>query len=451
MATRRDKYRVFIYFIMLVFSTIPLYSVVGIVYAEYPSRPILLNTQHTELSFFVEDKLLILPPGDGIPIESGSRICIESKIIYLQPDTRLVFRGWLIDRVFASRDNCIVLSSPGTYTPDYIEEYLVQVVIEATGEVYSFWVEKGSLFTFNAPREILSVDVLYRFSSWSTGIDPDNSTLTLPITSPTTVKAFYKKFYPVKIYGANGAVVDTKIVEAGATVVIKMEEIIDYGNGTRSVLEDLKIIGNGDAIEVVPGTYIVRVDGVLDILPVYSTYYRVVVEDPTGSEEYWVRKGSIFEEKARETITLSTNIRLRFRGWEGEIQSNTPSLSLSIEKPVRVRAVYTREYKIEIEGPLGTKELWLEEDTKFPVYLPEKLPGVISSRTLKGYIVNGEYRELGQRKILMLDIDKPYKLVAIYEVEIEWVNVLILAGIVLSAIALYLVYEYITTRKTKIS
>ena len=436
---RHSSYSICVVLILLTLATTA--------YAVHNPEPVLLNTYGSELLFIVENKLLVVPKGTSIPIELGSQVCVGSTTLYVQPDVRLVFKGWLLNQIFISRDNCITMDKPGTYIPKYSEEYLVRVVIEATGDIYSSWVERGSLFTFSAPEEISTDGIIYRFSSWSTGIDPDNSTLILPITSPTTVKAYYRAFYPVRIYGINGQLVKTELLEAGSTLVIRVDETIDYGNNTRSILENIRVIGDGDIREVTRGTYIVRANSALDVVPLYATYYRVVVDSPAGSEEYWVRRGNLFEQKARETILVSTDIRLRFRSWEGDVEANMASFSVTVEKPMKIRAVYVDEYRVEVEGPLGRKEFWLEKGSKLPVYMPEKLQGVISSRVLKGYIVNEEYVELGPQKVLLLSIDRPYKLVAVYETEIEWINVAILVAVVLAAVALYLVYEYITTRR----
>ncbi|MEB3806277.1 MAG: hypothetical protein GSR73_02020, partial [Desulfurococcales archaeon] len=114
---------------------------------------------------------------------------------------------------------------------------------------------------------------------------------------------------------------------------------------------------------------------------------------------------------------------------------------LHVDKPVKLVAVYRAKYKVTVNSPLGKEEYWVAKGEELPLVLPARLPGVVYDRVLKYYIINAEKIPAPKEGLMLVKVDKPLMITAVYVVKSNWLHLFILLGFILAVISLYIVFS----------
>lgn len=386
----------------------------------------------------------------GLTVQPGQVVCVLQKELYTTPDSRLIHVGWLLDNRVVRGDCLEVPYNVVNIEPYYKFEYRVRIE-SSPPEVYNAtaWVEAGGVYEATIPLELDAGNARYRLLRIHGPGELVDDRIRIPVAGPVEVTLIYEAEYLVRIeldrYGLDPL---EAWLASGEQSVLEIPEKIEVSDGVMLVLSDVKGIGvnvlhvGGGLLAVVP-----EKPGGL-IIPEYRVLYRIRYTAPDGTRVLWVPEGERVTISAPQTIRAGDPDReiLVFRGWRGDIESVTPSLEVETNGPIDLEAVYERMLKVVVEGPLGTKEYWVNEGGSLVVYQPEVIPGLILGRVLKGYLVGHSMIPPGLGGALTLNnINEPLVVVPVYEVQIMWTNVALLSGVIVGVVLIYIAYDYFMT------
>ncbi|MEM3815313.1 MAG: hypothetical protein QW341_00535 [Candidatus Bathyarchaeia archaeon] len=379
--------------------------------------------------------------GRSFSVPVGSRVRILSDVIYESMEVRYRFAFWTHGTEVISNDTSISIIEGGQYTAVYVREYLVKVLSDPLLFAESFWVEESSKFNAAAPMEIkVDGDVLYRFTMWGGDLTAAANTIEVTVTRPLTLRAVYAPHYPLYI--------GDKLIgyfEVGRTYYYHGD--VEEGENVRRVLENIIVIG-GAVIKISQGVFAITVHGRTDAIPVYTTFYKVVVETPPGVSDTWVEEGSSYTLTAPQTITAGDTM-YSFVKWEGDVSATTPTYTIQVDRPIHAKAVYTKMYKVTVISPTGEKVRWVEEGKTLYIYEAPEFSRIVTSRVLKGFLVNGAMREPIAPGVLKLDnVTGPATIIAVYGEQVIWTNIAIIAALLAVITAAYVLASKHYKKKT---
>lgn len=91
-----------------------------------------------------------------------------------------------------------------------------------------------------------------------------------------------------------------------------------------------------------------------DFIAQYDVEYRVVIDNPSGvSLDVWAKRGSKMTVDADEVVYLSDVERLVFVEWRGTLNSTQRVFEFQVDSPIRLSAIYTREFHVEVSSEFG--------------------------------------------------------------------------------------------------
>jgi hypothetical protein len=376
----------------------------------------------------------VLPASVGY----GDRICVP-ETVYLDEGARIVFKGW----AGGGRDLCVTVS--GNLTATYVREYLVHVYAQPPALRRSEWVEEGSFLKLDYPSIYNESDgVRWVFQAWSFGETPFQPSNRVYVMKPLRLEAQYVKEYRLLAISSHNVKVNgSGWYREGALAVVAGPKEVYIGNQTRLTLVEWMSAGSTPAIVISqssPGVAVLEIRGPHIVLAKYRAEHYVSVKGPQGViYAGWVGEGDELRLTAPEHIQLGQEVRLRFAGWSGLEGLRSPELSLRVSGPVQAEALYVKQYLLSVSSPVGAGGAgWYDEGSKAVVTVPENPPAnIFVKRRLSGF--TGDCGECVHSKgVLTLRMDMPRTVVAVYTSEPDFVNLGILAGVVVAGGAAYI-------------
>ncbi len=414
----------------------------------------IINSIDLPINVIVNGSIIVIKPKTSISRSPGALLCIANQTITLENSIRIVFAGWLVNGILNS-NKCINTEPGFILEPYYQYEYLITVHSVPEGlYIHQEWVKRGTI-KITVPKNIELPGARYTLIYTDAGIikngQNNSATLELSVSSPLIVKLYYKPEYHVTIrldaYNLDN--IDLWINDGFLSVVSIPPEI--YINdreklvlsGITSAGADVKLLTPLGTIEILP-----RQPGA-QIFPIYSKYYLVRYETAAGVTEKWVREGDqLTIDSMSQRIQETGDRRLVFERWEGDIVSLNPIVTIVVDKPLDIRAVYRIEWHVTVDSLIGSREYWVPDGGTQVIYVPPELPGVLIGRQLTFYLVNGQRVDPGPGGFLKLGpVTEPVQVVAIYKSVILWNNIAVLAGLLIGVVLIYIAYDLYTARQ----
>ncbi|MEB3787357.1 MAG: hypothetical protein GSR78_01215 [Desulfurococcales archaeon] len=361
---------------------------------------------------------------------------------------RLRFEGWLVNSRLVTSP-CIILKPGDVLEPFYDREFLVTVNSKPQG-LFTFksWY-KGGTINIEVPRVITLKDSKYILEYSDNGIlrnstSPDKAVLELAVSSPLSVTLYYKAVYKVVIILEHYNLDNIEFwAEEGRIKVVDVPSEIQISDKVKLILSGISA-ANADVKLLTPrGTLEVKARGPAEVYPLYTKYYLVRYETAAGTTEKWVPEGGQITINAMASQQENAGSqRLIFKQWEGDIESLSPVLTVTVERPLELRAVYQIEWKVTVDSLIGTREYWVPDGGTQIIFVPPELPGVLIGRQLDFYLVNGQKVEPGPGGFIKVGpVKEPVQVVAVYKSVILWNNVAILAGLLIGVVLIYIAYD----------
>lgn len=435
--------------ILLIVLAIILFIVMSPIGVGQGSTAIIRISAPTDVWLSVNGEKYLLSTGRDVEVTLGSEVCLLNTTVYESYDLRDSFSYWIVNGTIYSSNNCITINKPGVYRAYFIKEYMVQIISSPLVYTSTLWVREGNTIKYTIPLVINETNVLYKFSHWNLGENPLNNTILVTVTKPLVITAYYDTYYPVRISKGNSSIL-LGWFKQGTLYYYMARPLIVLDNGTRYVLENVYAIGS-TIVSTLQNVFTIRIDGPTTIYPVYRREYLVNISLPTGNTTVWVQEGDSYPLKAPSTIQVNDTVKLVFSHWGGDINASSPTFIVKVTKPLNVRAYYTTLYRVEIVSPLGTETRWVSKGGRLAIYQPPELPGVLTSRVLDSFIVEGQFYKPKIPGILIIEhVDKPIGVLVVYKTRILWLNIAVFFGFIVLIISAYLIYILIKTSGIKL-
>ncbi len=173
---------------------------------------------------------------------------------------------------------------------------------------------------------------------------------TKKVTLPPAIPYKMLLYYYVRVKSAYGAVHGEGWYVEGAKVKVYVEnETVALGPGVRAVFKGWR------------GTYSsespvleFRVYGDVELEAEWGIQYWVEIVSPYGRAEPrsgWYDEGTLLEVRvANLTVDHGNGTRRVFSGWTGSLETANSTVTLRVNAPIKLRAVWRTEYWVEIES-----------------------------------------------------------------------------------------------------
>ena len=200
----------------------------------FTSSPIPMNgPRSVGASWRIEHELTIDMQGHGTAIGAGWYVSgsfavatLNASIVGVSPGTRVAFAGWTGDATgaAASGSDPILMAGPRTATAEWRTEYFLRVdsdigVIQGTG-----WYLSQATVTIRAPAQMTSEGGTYQFAGWTGDRTSSDSSITITMNGPTTVRATWLSTASLGGLSAPGWGLLGLVVAAALAVVIFLRQ-----------------------------------------------------------------------------------------------------------------------------------------------------------------------------------------------------------------------------------
>ncbi len=199
-------------------------------------------------------------------------------------------------------------------------------------------VKSGTIVKVDVPQVMpISNDVRYVFKQWSDGLLRSNASNMVKVDSSDRILvAEYKKEYRVEVNG------NTYWYEHGSSIELRCPlpngrddvsyKIISWKDKDGSIIDDRESIS-------------ITVDRPYRLECSYDELYKVSVISPYKevNGEGFYRKGSEAVIYASESIDLGLGRKAYFIGWDGDVSSKSNPLTIVVDKPYRVVALWQED------------------------------------------------------------------------------------------------------------
>lgn len=358
----------------------------------------------------------------------SGKICFP-QFLYLNTFVRFYFSGWYSNGTLLESKNCYTITS-GQYLAHYTKQYLITIIYSPQGVVAnSTWADAGSLTSFNVPTLIADRDYSYKLHKvliQGSPIFAPFGKFQISADNPTNIEALYDVFVNVTLILPSSR--QTIWVPIDKPWYYTFPPIMESGNESRYRLDGFNVIG-ASQYTISSNTIIVNPSSPLTIQPIYNLYYSVMVDGPSGILlRGWFKQGSLANITAPQQLQLNEQEKLVFTGWKGA--NGTSSLSIQVNGPIHLSAIYATEYQVTQISPLGSSSRFVMKGNATALYFPPILPASLGfTRYLKTVLVNGiEVQNNGG--VIVLSVQGPTEVTAVYEYGPDYVFIAIILIIV---------------------
>jgi hypothetical protein len=279
---------------------------------------------------------------------------------------RLRFTGWSDNSTEPLR--IISVTSPLKLEARYMKEFFVNVTSPFNVVVGGGWYPEGSVAEIKVLNETVPAGegVRYRLSSVDSNIaleKPEQNTYRFIVSEPVTISCGWVKEFHVTVSSTHGPALsfDGWYVE-GAKIELETPGEIVWENRTRAVFDRWDGMGGKET------SLTLVVDQPLHIRAVYRLLYLVeVVSDlPVKSWSGWFERGSIAVFDAGPVVRpAGEGVRFIFSGWLG--MGSEPQITLYVNGPKTLHAMWSREYLVSVENPVEVVSYWVPEGGRLTV------------------------------------------------------------------------------------
>jgi hypothetical protein len=381
----------------------------------------------------------VRPRALPISVEAGSMVCVPTAV-YIDVDRRYVFRGW--DDGLASP--CRAVSANATYIAEYGEQVLIQVFSDLREYSRSIWADAGEIINLTAPEAVEGNGVRYAFLEWSGGEEPWSPRNHIVAVKPARIELRFEPMYLLTLTSSHGVAVNgSGYYRHGSMAVISAPEEVLLEPGRKLVFERWASIGPIPAIIPSERSSVtaIRVEAPYTIKAEYAEMYYVEALGLGGEvlARGWFRPGDAIQVSARPVVeAVPGEVRYVFKGWSDPSLPQAPSITISAERPMRIHAIYERQYRVEAAGEYGVSGSgWYPENSTAVIRAPATpQAALLIKRVFRGWAGDLDTVLDNRGDTLVLKVVRPVRIMAVYATEPDYISSIIVAGIITALAAL---------------
>ncbi|MCS7142888.1 MAG: matrixin family metalloprotease [Aigarchaeota archaeon] len=293
-------------------------------------------------------------------------------VVPISEVSRLRFDRWV--GTFGSTINTlrIVVRGPVEVTATWVRQFKVDVFTAHgstrgagwydEGGVAEVWVEPSTVDLMNMTR--------IQLSGFTGDYAMKGPRVRLLIDGPKRLYAEWTTQYLVSLWSTHGNLNKTVWIDRGDTLTIEYPRYIEWDNMTRAVFRSWE-----GGLNLRSTVLEVRVVRPITAIARYDVEYYLDLISGVGSVsgEGWYLMGSRAIVSADQISYLSDSTRAIFKKWEGDVTSVERVVEVRVDRPMRVRAIWTLEHLISINypEPLKSQRFWVTQGSEVSFSAPE--------------------------------------------------------------------------------
>ncbi len=388
--------------------------------------------------YMVDSRLAIGTPG---------RVCIEGPLTYYESQqARLVFKGFIVDGAY-TEGKCIKPQPQSTVKPYYARELLVTVSSSPPGVFEKrLWLEQGAIASLEAPSRVEEGMEVYVLENVK-GAYIEDGRLIVVADSPREVILEYRRYVKVVLDGR------VLTLPEGSSFIVNLEDLVKPGGeGVRLVPEKLVY---GGKVYNVKGlkSVVLAASSPGEVEVHYSRSYLVRIYTAEGVMDKWVPEGDALTLLLKSEIQQGPDSKLVLsRVIDNNITLQTRNITITVDRPHYIRAVYDRYYLVTVSSVLGEKQAWVKAGDHYTVSFPMRLEGFLTYYSLEGVIVDNAFREPGPGGVVEVYVDGPKRVAAVYVKKADMANLVLVStpiAVVTAAAMLYIYDRYFKEESRK--
>jgi len=204
---------------------------------------------------------------------------------------------------------------------------------------------QGSSASFSVTQTVVqtSPNTRYTFSHWSGGYSGVGSSGSITVNGATKITAVYQLQYYLSVNSQPQSVPSPQGAgwyNAGDTATVNSPgQTMNGDNQSRLVMQGWSVDGQNTQ----PSSMLsVTMNAPHSVTAVYGQQYYLTVQSDMGTAtgQGWYDAGSTAQVYASTPPSTSCGVSYVFNGWQGDIQSNSQSASVTMDKPMTVTATW---------------------------------------------------------------------------------------------------------------
>ena len=287
-------------------------------------------------------------------------------------DARHTFTGWTDNNTPLSSSQAVTLTyagGPRILIASFKSQYLLTVISPYGNPKGGGWYDSGANASFSVTSPVDHGNLTRRvFLAWNGNSNSTSPITSLTMDSPKTVIATWGIQYYVTVQSLYGGVKGEGWYGKGVVAPISAEKTIDHGNLTRRVFTSW----TGDLTSTQLSATI-QVDSPKRVAADWKKQYYLKVTPNDGQVlgEGWYDYNSL----ANATATTPSSIvaeksRLVFKNWTGDIESNSPTVTLIMTQPRVIEANWKTQFFLKIApqgGLVDTQSQWADKGASITI------------------------------------------------------------------------------------
>lgn len=275
--------------------------------------------------------------------------------------SRMLFNGWSGDVNSTSTYLHVVMTKPVYLRANWIRQYYVTIISPTGSPTGSGWYNAGQIATVGVQSTVqYSNGTRKIFTGWNSTTLGQNPTAQITVNAPTAIRAGWKSQYLVNVQSQYGTALGSGWYDAGSSIPISVQPMIDYGNATRRMFQGWA----GDTTSSSPNMTL-RVNSPKVVNAQWSTQYRITFKvngvpnatilklglnsasyDLSVNRNYqaWYSKGTAINPMLNQTLVDGFMI-YKFSGWRNST-GGTIEAPLTVNSPQTFVASYSTELNL---------------------------------------------------------------------------------------------------------
>ncbi len=271
-----------------------------------------------------------------------------------------------------------------TVTASYTTQYQLTVNQNGGDTTPTGWYDASTqiMVTAKSPSNVVPNSSRLIFQQWSGDYQSQSANMTITVVKPTTLTANWKTQYYVNVISAAGSVTGAGWYDIGAQATISLQS----SSVQTSASERQMFAGWSGGASGQESTVKIAVSSPTTIEAKWTTQYLVVAQSPYGNPQGsgWYDANAVAQVSVSPEIDYDNQTRRIFTQWSGDYTGNSPTVTLSVDRPKTLAAGWATQYEVtfSVSG--------LPDAVSTQLVIDGKNYDVNSSKELQIWISRGE-------------------------------------------------------------